>query len=116
MGKLVEARKILGEVEQVSKAPYFPRALWCAKIHALLAERDQAFAWLDRAWEAREPPLIYLRQGPGFERLHDDPRFAIFCAASVSQHKVKTERKGAPVASEVSFCVGKLKFDFAKPL
>jgi TolB-like protein len=78
MGKLVEARKILGEVEQVSKAPYFPRALWCAKIHALLAERDQAFVWLDRAWEAREPALIYLRQGPGFERLHDDPRFADF--------------------------------------
>jgi serine/threonine protein kinase/tetratricopeptide (TPR) repeat protein len=75
LGNPAEARVILSEVEQVSKPPYFPRALWFAMIHALLGGRDQAFEWLDRACEAREPALIYLTQFPDFESMHRDRRF-----------------------------------------
>jgi len=75
MGNQAEAREILTEIEQVSKPPYFSRAFWCAMIHALLGEPDQAFEWLDKACGAREPALIYLRQAPSFESLHGDPRF-----------------------------------------
>jgi TolB-like protein len=75
IGNLTEARQILAEVEQVSKPPYFPRAYWCAMIHALLGERDSVFEWLDKAYAAREPALIFLTQAPDFESLHDDPRF-----------------------------------------
>jgi adenylate cyclase len=79
IGKPAEARESLHDVEQVdqvAKPPYYSRALWCAMVHALLGERDQAFAWLNRACDAREPALIYLRHFPDFETLHDDPRFA----------------------------------------
>jgi TolB-like protein len=83
IGKHSESREILKEVEQleqVAKPPYYSRAFWCAMIHALLGERDQAFVWLNRAYEAREPALIYLRYFPDFESLHEDPRFgALLC-------------------------------------
>jgi TolB-like protein len=78
IGTPAEAQEVLKEVEQVeqvARPPFFPRALWCAMIHALLGERDQAFVWLNRAYEAREPALIYLRHFPDFESLHEDPRF-----------------------------------------
>lgn len=77
-GKLAEARETLNEVEhveQVAKAP-FSRALWCAMIHSLLGEQDQAFVWLDKAYEAREPALIYLNLFGDFKSLHEDSRFA----------------------------------------
>jgi TolB-like protein len=78
LGKPAEAREILKEVEQVEQVakPPYSRALWCAMIHALLGGRDQAFEWLNRAYEAREPALIYLRHFPDFDSLHDDSRFA----------------------------------------
>jgi TolB-like protein len=75
MGKQAEAREILSEVERVSQPPYFSQAGWCAMIHALLGERDQAFEWLDRACAAREAAVIFVRQFPDFESLHGDSRF-----------------------------------------
>jgi TolB-like protein len=74
IGKQIEAREILAEAEQVSKPPY-SRALWYAMIHALLGERGQAFEWLNRAYETREPALIYLKGFLDFVSLHEDPRF-----------------------------------------
>jgi tetratricopeptide (TPR) repeat protein len=77
-GNPVEAQETLNEVEhmeQVAKAP-FSRAFWCAMIHALLRQRDQAFVWLERAYQAREPALIYLKLFPDFKSLQEEPRFA----------------------------------------
>jgi len=76
LGDRDEAREILSDVEQLSKPPHFSKALWIAMIHALLGARDQVFEWLDKAREAREPALIYLRHFPDFDSLHDDPRFS----------------------------------------
>ena len=75
VGNHSEARAILTEVKQASKAPNLSHAAYCAMIHALLGEPDQAFEWLDKAFEEREPTLVYLGQLPGFENLHGDPRF-----------------------------------------
>lgn len=76
MGNQAEAREVLSEVEHLSKPPHFSCALLLAMIHALLGGRDQAFEWLDRACEAREPALIYVKQFPDFENLHGDPRWS----------------------------------------
>jgi TolB-like protein len=76
VGKKAEARQILTEMEGVSMLPNFSRALWCAMIHALIGEPDAAFEWLDKAYEARDPALICVRQFPDFESLHEDSRFA----------------------------------------
>ncbi|MEK6322854.1 MAG: winged helix-turn-helix domain-containing protein [Acidobacteriota bacterium] len=39
-------------------------------------ERDQAFAWLERALEERDPMLVAARTDPAFDDLRSDSRFA----------------------------------------
>jgi TolB-like protein/Flp pilus assembly protein TadD len=75
LGNQAEAREILTEVKETSKSPNLSRAAYCAMMHAWLGEPDQAVEWLEKAYGEREPTLIYLRQSPDFEILHDDPRF-----------------------------------------
>ena len=44
--------------------------------YARLGERDQAFTWLEKAYEEHQPWLAYLRTDPQFDDLRSDPRFA----------------------------------------
>lgn len=44
-------------------------------LHAALAEADQAFAGLDRAYDERRGWLAYLDIEPTLDGLRDDPRF-----------------------------------------
>jgi TolB-like protein/Tfp pilus assembly protein PilF len=46
-----------------------------AQIHAFLDEKDQAFEWLEKAYEERSPMLVYLRVNPLFDNIRSDPRF-----------------------------------------
>jgi serine/threonine-protein kinase len=46
-----------------------------ALIHAGLGEKDEAFEWLDKAYEARDKGLVYLRVEPSLDPLRSDPRF-----------------------------------------
>jgi serine/threonine-protein kinase len=50
-----------------------------ATVYALRKEPDQAFAWLDRAWETRDPGIGSLLYDPFLLAYEDDPRFAAFC-------------------------------------
>jgi TolB-like protein/Flp pilus assembly protein TadD len=75
IGNHAVAREVLAEVKQSSKSPGLSHAAYCAMMHALLGEPDQAFEWLDRAFAEREPTLVYLNQFPDFHCLHEDPRF-----------------------------------------
>lgn len=72
-GRDVEARQILVElVEQSGSAwvsPY-PLALLCAA----LGQKDDAFEWLDRAYEGRNNWLPFLRIDPCIDPLRGDPR------------------------------------------
>ncbi len=47
-----------------------------AAIHAWRGENDQAFKWLERAWQQRDAGMARLRYDPTLANLHDDPRFA----------------------------------------
>jgi len=42
---------------------------------AHLGEKDQAFEWLEKAYEERDSVLMYLKGSPQFDPLRDDPRF-----------------------------------------
>lgn len=47
-----------------------------ASIHAELGERDQAFVWLNKAYEERASLLPFLKVTPIFDSLRADPRYA----------------------------------------
>jgi serine/threonine-protein kinase len=46
-----------------------------ARVHAFRAEPDQAFAWLERAYQAHDSDLVYLKPDPFLKPLHGDPRW-----------------------------------------
>jgi tetratricopeptide (TPR) repeat protein len=46
-----------------------------AQAHAFLDEKDQAFEWLEKAYEEQSPMLVYIRVNPLFDNIRSDPRF-----------------------------------------
>lgn len=71
-GRRKEALKILDDLKNRSnhKPPY---AADIALVYAGLNEKDQAFAWLEKAYVERFNPSILVR--PAFDVLRSDPRF-----------------------------------------
>jgi eukaryotic-like serine/threonine-protein kinase len=47
-----------------------------AVLYAQLGEKERAFAFLEKAFEERQPRLFVLKNDPQFEPLRSDPRFA----------------------------------------
>jgi eukaryotic-like serine/threonine-protein kinase len=73
MGKTAEARKILQEFLDLSKRRYVsPDQI--AMIYANLGEKDRAFEWLDKAYEARTGMCAMLFT-PSYDPIRSDPRF-----------------------------------------
>jgi tetratricopeptide (TPR) repeat protein len=73
-GKRREARKVLQDLKQRSDADYVP-PFCVALVYAGLGDRDQAFAWLDGAYEERSHWMAYLKVWPLFDDLRSDARF-----------------------------------------
>ena len=75
LGREDEARRILADLEALAQRRYVDQMHFAA-IHAALGEKDEAFAALDRAADARSArvstPPFYSLLAP----LFDDPRFA----------------------------------------
>lgn len=69
-----DLREVLGELEQQSRSRYVS-AYSMAKI-LTVTDRDQAFAWLAKAYEERSAELIEIAVEPAFARLRSDPRFS----------------------------------------
>ena len=76
-GKQEEARKILVKLEQMHQQGVAPSAS-VAVLYGALGESTEAFAWLEKAYEERDPQLTYLKAGRRFEPLRKDPRFGQF--------------------------------------
>lgn len=74
------ARKILRDLLAGSKTRFVGSGPFVV-IHTALNERDQAFAYLERAREGHESFLIFSRVDPLFDPLRADPRFAVFLGA-----------------------------------
>lgn len=71
-GQAQEALKLLAELTARPSTP--PE--YMAVIHAGLGDKDQAFAWLDRAYEERTVMLPIVYVDPKYDSLRSDPRFA----------------------------------------
>jgi eukaryotic-like serine/threonine-protein kinase len=72
-GRRPEAQKVLDQLNERAKQKYvapLQRAIVCAG----LGEKDQAFEWLEKAYEERF--IIVIKVHPAFDPLRSDPRFA----------------------------------------
>jgi eukaryotic-like serine/threonine-protein kinase len=49
-----------------------------ARVYAFRNEKDRAFEWLDRAYEARDEDLYIIKGDPLFKNLEADPRYKGF--------------------------------------
>lgn len=72
--KLDEARTILAQIEKLHQQGAVPSSS-VAVLYGALGESDEAFVWLEKAYDERDPQLAYLKAGRRFEPLRQDPRF-----------------------------------------
>ena len=63
-----------GSGPDAKRREYVPPAT-CAIVHGQLGEKDQAFEWLGKAYEARLPSLVFIAVDEALDPLRDDPRF-----------------------------------------
>jgi tetratricopeptide (TPR) repeat protein len=61
-------------LKELSKREYVSPCV-IAHTYARLGEKEQAFAWLERAYQERDSRLVTLRVEPVFDRLRSDSRF-----------------------------------------
>jgi serine/threonine protein kinase/Flp pilus assembly protein TadD len=74
-GNKAEAEKILAELQLRAKTAYLP-ATYIAKIYAGLGGKNQAFAWLEKAYTSHDPQIEFLGVEPLYDPLRGDPRYA----------------------------------------
>jgi len=75
LGKKSEALEVLDELRHHSAQEYVP-ATSVALVYTGLGDKDQAFVWLEKAYEERSFQLQWLKVEPRWDSLRSDPRFA----------------------------------------
>ena len=73
-GRSDEAKKVLDELQQLSKHRYVS-PFYTALIYKGLRQKDQALKWLEKAYEGRDHWLETLKVHPWLDSLRADPRF-----------------------------------------
>jgi eukaryotic-like serine/threonine-protein kinase len=71
------ANQILKRLEDRASSEYVDPYL-IALIYVALAEDNEAFAWLEKAREARSSRMLWLDVEPKFDHIRSDPRFTAF--------------------------------------
>jgi adenylate cyclase len=74
LGKRAESLAVLRELEEKYSRRESP-AMRLAAIYAGLGEKDQAFAWLEKDFQARIGLLTFITILPVYAPLRDDPRY-----------------------------------------
>jgi predicted Zn-dependent protease len=73
-GKREEAQKVIDHLKELSVHEYVAPYNF-AVIYAGLGDKDEAFVWLNRAYQERSYLLTYLTVDERLDNLHSDPRF-----------------------------------------
>ncbi|PWT93828.1 MAG: hypothetical protein C5B54_01270 [Acidobacteria bacterium] len=76
-GKKQDAENILNSLLKESKTRYIPE-FYLACLFGALGKNDEAFAWLNKAYEARSNGLGITKSLPWLDPLRSDPRFGEF--------------------------------------
>jgi TolB-like protein/DNA-binding winged helix-turn-helix (wHTH) protein/Tfp pilus assembly protein PilF len=74
-GRRTDALRLLAELKSRKQARYVPAAAF-VNAYLGLGDYDQAFAWLERAYQEQSNILLFLKVHPFFDPIRDDPRFA----------------------------------------
>jgi TolB-like protein/Flp pilus assembly protein TadD len=83
-GNKGDAAKVLSELRR-KREHGLATSSALAIISGALGQIDEAFIWLERACDDREPQLTYLKVGPRFDPLRQDPRFEeVVCRLGLS--------------------------------
>jgi hypothetical protein len=75
LGRRDETRAILDQLLQQADTRYVP-AFSLAVLHAALGENANALDALEKAYAARDPQLVFLKDDPRWSGLRHEPRFA----------------------------------------
>ncbi|MEE8586790.1 MAG: winged helix-turn-helix domain-containing protein [Acidobacteriota bacterium] len=62
-----------------SDSPDSLHPLSMARLHALQGNREEGLNWLEKAYEQRDPWIIFVQVDPDFDALHEDARFDDIC-------------------------------------
>jgi non-specific serine/threonine protein kinase len=73
-GDRTQARRQLSKLEELSRRRYLS-AVYPMAVCAMLGDNEQAFKWLQKAYNDRSNYLVYLSKEPGMESFQSDPRF-----------------------------------------
>jgi TolB-like protein/DNA-binding winged helix-turn-helix (wHTH) protein/Flp pilus assembly protein TadD len=73
-GKRDKALKVLDELREMSGQGYISPYSF-AVVYAGLGDKEQTFAWLEKAYQDRSSFLIWLKVEPLFDSLRSEPRF-----------------------------------------
>jgi len=69
-----EALKLIDELKARARRRYVPGSLF-AQAYTGLGEKDEAIAWLERAYEEHDQGLVDIKAYPGLDTLRSEPRF-----------------------------------------
>jgi TolB-like protein/DNA-binding winged helix-turn-helix (wHTH) protein/Tfp pilus assembly protein PilF len=72
-GNPAEARRWLAQLKQSAQQHYVP-AIYLAAIYSSLGEKDEAIAWVQKAFDERSDYMLYLKTEPWFDNLRSDAR------------------------------------------
>ena len=78
-GRTADARTILRTLEERSRSSWVP-AYNLAIIHVALKENDEAFRYLQKAYDEQDWALLVLAVEPRLDPLRSDPRFLELCS------------------------------------
>lgn len=74
-GRRTDALRMLEELKRRSKTDYIPSAAFI-NAYLGLGDKEQAFVWLERAYEEKSGIMTLLKVHPHFDPIRNDPRFA----------------------------------------
>ena len=73
-GRRDRAQKVLDELKQLSRRRYVA-PFDIAVIYIGLGDKEQAFEWLEKAYQDHSHWLLWLKVDPRFDSIHGDSRY-----------------------------------------
>ena len=73
-GRKREAEELIDELKEAARHRYVS-GFFFAEAYVGIGQKDQAVAWLERAFEDHDQWMVFVNSYPGLDRLRSEPRF-----------------------------------------